>query len=68
MQIKHNEDTNTYVVEDNGKVLLEADSIADLYSTAVNIMSAFSQPTVTSNITEEEHKLALDILMGRFKG
>ena len=68
MQIRYSENTEKYTVENNGEIIIEADSVSELYTIALDILSAFSKPAAIKAISNHDHQRALDLLTGQFKG
>tara|TARA_B100000674_G_C37842726_1_gene916124 strand:- start:181 stop:387 length:207 start_codon:yes stop_codon:yes gene_type:complete len=68
MQIRYSENTEKYTIESEGNIIIEADSVQELYDIALDILSAFSKPTAVKAISNHDHQRALDLLTGQFKG
>ena len=68
MQIRYSENTEKYTVENDGEIIIEADSMPELYTVALDILSAFSKPTAIKAISNYDQQRALDLLTGQYKG
>lgn len=57
---------NTYSIIDNGTVIMSADSIEELYSKALQVLTAFAHP-VDDKIPSADHtQQAIDILSNKY--
>lgn len=60
---------NVYLVLDSdGNIILSADSTDKLYSLAIEILQAFTQPIQQSVISSTDAQKALDILTNKYTG
>jgi len=57
---------NTYSIIDNGTVIMSADSVEELYSKALQVLTAFAH-TVDDKIPSADHtQQAIDILSNKY--
>ena len=68
MHIEHDTATNTYAIVHNGQQILVDHSVQALYSKAILLLQAFSQPVTEKVTSPEEIQMALDLLTGKFEG